>query len=580
MCLKIAVSLVLLIHSVAGKSASCSSSEPDTPMADSGECLLASGSRVSRALSKSSSRLGVTVSAGVHRAWLTQHERLRKAAKESTSILDKFIADQGKSKDACSARLMESKRILDGLLKDVSAISEQVKSHEELLSTETTNLGITKQAIEAAETIYNEQIEECDKLKDAALGDVDMYSDELKELDQIANPALRYEQTIIVSLPEKDENFSIADERNHTALLEQGVFSMSSCKAFKEFSLHSKVSSVASAANLTCDEQREQLQKVFEETYIAVTNLLNDAKKRAEDKLCYEEAETQKATAMVPLTSQREQAASRIEYSNSALVMLEPVLNLLKDRVQKLQEHINDTLTPECADATKVSETLQVVRELIISLEECPGRNDFKLKIPEIPGAEGTPGQTTVNHWSIVHARPSEDTAPKASELQKVAVESSAKETKRMASTNLPSETVAVKSSTTEKTSQLATSEARATQPAAAKATHSDKPPAQTIAVRADAKTGVSTLKTATTHRHRHHKHGHDHGHSEVQDHGEIHQIDGEHNAEVKDTTQKEHDEVHHSSDERDSDVNDTKQKETEKKKDGSISITVESTSV
>jgi len=480
---------------------------------------------------------------------------------------------------------MESKRILDGLLKDVSSIDEQVKSHEELLSTETTNLGITKQAIEAAETIYNEQIEECDKLKDAALGDVDMYSDELKELDQIANPALRYEQTIIVSLPEKDENFSIADERNHTALLEQGVFSMSSCKAFKEFSLHSKVSSVASAANLTCDEQREQLQKVFEETYIAVTNLLNDAKKRAEDKLCYEEAETQKATAMVPLTSQREQAASRIEYSNSALVMLEPVLNLLKDRVQKLQEHINDTLTPECADATKVSETLQVVRELIISLEECPGRNDFKLKIPEIPGAEGTTAATTVSHSSIVHARPpsivsSEDTAPKASELQNAAVESSAKETKRMASTNLPSETVAVKSSTTEKTSQLATSEARATQPAAAKATHSDKPPAQTIAVRADAKTAVSTLKTATTHRHRHHKHGHDHGHSEVQDHGEIHQIDGEHNAEVKDTTQKEHDEVHHSSDERDSDGNDTKQKETEKKKDGSISITVESTSV
>merc|ERR1712224_805509 len=47
-----------------------------------------------------------------------------------------------------------------------------------------------------------------------------------------------------------------------------------------------------------------------------------------------------------------------------------------------LQAHVKDTLTPECEEASEVSKYLQDVRDLIISLQNCPGRDDFKLKIP------------------------------------------------------------------------------------------------------------------------------------------------------------------------------------------------------
>merc|ERR1719265_367695 len=62
--------------------------------------------------------------------------------------------------------------------------------------------------------------------------------------------------------------------------------------------------------------------------------------------------------------------------------MLEPVLQMLERRVESLEKHINLTLTPECQEAAKVASTIKVVRDLIISLEKCPGRNDFRLQIP------------------------------------------------------------------------------------------------------------------------------------------------------------------------------------------------------
>merc|ERR1719335_1007635 len=50
----------------------------------------------------------------------------------------------------------------------------------------------------------------------------------------------------------------------------------------------------------------------------------------------------------------------------------------------RLRIHIDDTLTPECDEAGEVSKVVQRVRDLIISLDECPGRKDFKLKIPPV----------------------------------------------------------------------------------------------------------------------------------------------------------------------------------------------------
>jgi hypothetical protein len=124
------------------------------------------------------------------------------------------------------------------------------------------------------------------------------------------------------------------------------------------------------------------LQRIFTKAYNAVKDLKKDAKERSVDETCQETADAKKASLLVPLVAQREQAAGRIEYSEAALAALEPVLKQVASRVDKLQAHIDSSLTPECEEASEVSKYLQDVRDLIISLQNCPGRNDFKLKIP------------------------------------------------------------------------------------------------------------------------------------------------------------------------------------------------------
>jgi hypothetical protein len=103
---------------------------------------------------------------------------------------------------------------------------------------------------------------------------------------------------------------------------------------------------------------------------------------RTIDETCFTTATTVKTAQLVPLVSQRDIAVEKIEVASQAIAALEPVLKLVKDKAEKLRKHIKETLTPECETAGDASEVLVRVRELIISLEECPGRNDFKLKIP------------------------------------------------------------------------------------------------------------------------------------------------------------------------------------------------------
>merc|ERR1719420_331314 len=157
------------------------------------------------------------------------------------------------------------------------------------------------------------------------------------------------------------------------------------CEAFLDFSQpHSHYKLVDDPSKRNCDQQREELQKAFEKAYKEIRILKEDAKERSVDRICYTTAETKKTAELVPLVSQRDIAIEKIEVASQAIAALEPVLNLVKSKAEKLRTHISETLTPECTEAGEASKLLVRVRELIISLEECPGRNDFKLKIPPI----------------------------------------------------------------------------------------------------------------------------------------------------------------------------------------------------
>lgn len=132
---------------------------------------------------------------------------------------------------------------------------------------------------------------------------------------------------------------------------------------------------------LSCDQQRNTLQNIFTKAYFTVQNLKQGAQDRSEDNTCFNTAQGEKAAKLVPLVAQRDQAAARTD-SSQVLSALTPEVNLVKQRTDALQIQIAKILTPECIEVEVVSRYLQQVRDLIVSLEECPGRNNFKLNDP------------------------------------------------------------------------------------------------------------------------------------------------------------------------------------------------------
>jgi len=311
---------------------------------------------------------------GNSKAWKMKHTKLERSMNESHDSLQKFIGDQDASSDACSARLLEAKRTLDGLLHDVRTLSEEVLSHETLLSTESENLKMTHLAIESAEQSYEHEKGACKNEQDEARQDLSQYQAELRELVQIAQPNTRYEATaqVISALPPS------------TSLIKmnESTWTHERCLLFVDFARRNMQDPNGTVNERSCDLQRKELQAAFDLAYVTVTDLLGKAKERVEDKSCFEEAEAKHTSEIVPLVGQREQASSRIEASTQALASMKPVLSFVQNRAEKLQAHIDLALKPECSQAAEVSKALNDVRNLIISLEECPGRNDFKLQIP------------------------------------------------------------------------------------------------------------------------------------------------------------------------------------------------------
>jgi len=353
---------------------------------DNGSCLLQKSSAVTKTSSQG------LMAPDTHRNWRSEHQLLLADTTEEMDTLGKFISMQTKSGDACSARLMESKRVLDGLLKDLKDLSTQVDGHEEVLETETGNLNITELSVKAVGTAYEEAMAVCEQEKQDAADEVSQYQSELAELDQIAKPSVRMSHVVKANV---SEGVGTESSIEAGSLLQQDSWSKDSCVAFLEFQKkHKKYKQKQDPeeneenkdtleTETNCDTQRKELQKEFREAYIEIRSLLKESQENVQDTTCVDTANARKAAELVPLVSAREHASSLIESSTNAIAALDPLLDLVDMRVEKLSKHIYNDLTPECAEAKEVSEALQKIRELILLLEECPGRNDFRLKIPK-----------------------------------------------------------------------------------------------------------------------------------------------------------------------------------------------------
>merc|ERR1719161_1139594 len=134
---------------------------------------------------------------------------------------------------------------------------------------------------------------------------------------------------------------------------------------------------------LDCNEQREALQKTFGEAYRALMKIveLGEAEAEEEKQNCYGTAYAKDDQAQMSYQEKINKASAWIQAAKDVVTVVLPILENAKKEFSMLEDHIAD-LKENCVVDDNVTSHLKSVRRLIEQLDNCPGRNDFKLIIP------------------------------------------------------------------------------------------------------------------------------------------------------------------------------------------------------
>jgi len=301
---------------------------------------------------------------------------------KTTQEIDDFIADQVVSEDACHARILEAKRSLDGVAAKVLQLSEEVEGQESIIEANTLLLKEAVDKLAASEEQRVADLKVCDANFEAAMEIAKGYSDEKMELEQIADPEVRSKVAM-------DLNYAdVTDEhvKNVTEYFRQNSFLQGqNCLRVVNFLNRNESGTKYSAVD--CDAAREVLQDEFSKSYVEIVKLLKDqlelAKNEKDD--CVKLAEAENAERVAAANADIKEATRNVEIAKNSLELLEPLLLNGQSEAEKLEAHILN-LQDTCVVDANVTDHLKRVRSLIDSLLKCPGRNDFKLMVPDLTG--------------------------------------------------------------------------------------------------------------------------------------------------------------------------------------------------
>merc|ERR1719498_850565 len=82
------------------------------------------------------------------------------------------------------------------------------------------------------------------------------------------------------------------------------------------------------------------------------------------------------------------EATDNIAKAKETIEGLDPVIEETQESIDTMRKHIKQ-MEEECETGEDLSEHLATIQDLIKALEECPGKNDFILDIPEWKPADG-----------------------------------------------------------------------------------------------------------------------------------------------------------------------------------------------
>lgn len=349
------------------------------------------------------------LSAKVLAEWKLRNTELLEKAKRTGDDFDDFVQAQTESANACSSRLLEAKQGLDALLHQVLGLQKTMREHEETLETTSKVINATNLALHKLKVTFKSETTACSKTTSTAMKEYQQYSKELKELVQMARPSVRFRMGLGMMATAKKVFLSDArsgeisqgwKSSRHPAT-PQGhkageVWKNSECTAFVAWAMGRRGGATekhshalknlrnhgAGERKPDCRRQRAELQLVYLKAVKEIQDLRDKAKLRQTDVTCTRSAQINFNSESMTLVTKRQEHASLQVTATHALAALNPTLDNLRSKADRMKKYIKRQLTPECKNADKATEHLVAVRELILSLDKCPGKDQVDLKIP------------------------------------------------------------------------------------------------------------------------------------------------------------------------------------------------------
>jgi hypothetical protein len=381
------------------------SAVPDLDASDE-VCLLTLRANVSRMQAWKNGATSLTSRHKEMRTWASNHAAIRTALMQvhtashkqpetpstltkETTEMNTFIEQQLASTDKCHSKILEARRTLDGVTAKVLQLSDEVEGQEAIIEANTLRI---KDAIERS-VQAGEQKEadhsQCEEEYTKNMADLDNHREELLELKQIANPSVRskvahdinYEELIKQHVNDVSDEFDAA-VAEPALLLEMNA---TSCQGVVNYLNSKKSLNGTKYTALDCNATREVLQDEFTSSWAAISKLLQegeaDAKRQREE--CIQNANMVYAGDQAETTAEMRDATRNIQMAKDVLSAVNPLLENAQKESEALTAHL-EVLKRNCQLDDDVTDHLTRVRELIMSLEECPGRNDFRLEVPDL----------------------------------------------------------------------------------------------------------------------------------------------------------------------------------------------------
>jgi hypothetical protein len=312
-----------------------------------------------------------------------------------TQEIDDFIMDQMVSKDTCTSEMMEAKRTIDGIAAKVMQLSDEIEAENSIINSQKMVVDRAIESLEESEAQEQEDLAACQKTYEEQWAELDGKRNEIVELEQIANPSVRssiahdmdveaYVNKHVRAMESRFRNTSM-EALSAIAITEENckrVVDFLNARAAGPFDEVEKAGIKYSV--IDCTAARQRLQDEFTEAYIEITKLITDGEAAAnsEKERCDLTARNEEDERSSQLDLQISRCTADITAAKDTIHELEPLLSNGEEETKNMERYLERTLSKMCEEDEKATEHLKAVRRLIMSLEKCPGRNDFKLMIP------------------------------------------------------------------------------------------------------------------------------------------------------------------------------------------------------